>query len=117
MRKTRVPLLIVAGAFMAQGCQQAPQSEQPTGPTTVIVETPTYDHFQVVDVTEEGAVEAALRDGWVLVNCSVGVGRGGSSFSYKHTIIREHCYFVREGAPYAEPEAPGDQPESPGAAG
>ncbi len=104
MLNTRVLLKMIALFVMAQGCQQAAPPAPPAGPTSVEVVTPKYSQFQIVDAKEDGAVAAALQQGWVLVNCSVGVGAYGAG---RRTSVREHCYLVREGAPATPPAAPG----------
>ena len=107
MLNTQVLLKMIALLVMAQGCQQAAPPEPPAGPTSVEVVTPKYSQFQIVDTKEDGAVAVALQEGWVLVNCSVGVGESYQQYSGGRTSVREHCYLVREGVPATPPAAPG----------
>ncbi len=77
-------------------CQQAavPPEKPPSGPTAVVVEAPIYNQLKTVEA-ETDEVIAAMQDGWVLVNCSIGFG--AAWMGSLRTQTEEHCYFVRGG--------------------
>jgi hypothetical protein len=65
-------------------------------PATRLSARPSYTQFKKVNARKTEEIEAALKDGWTMVNCGGGIwgsaagaqsGRGGGGF--------ERCYFVK----------------------
>ena len=57
---------------------------------------PSYTSFKVVDARKPEEVEAALKEGWTLVNCG---SKPGSRYNVRASSIAysdyEHCYLLK----------------------